>query len=158
MNKNATGIGFFISKAIYVALTLVLGVSLFAAGAIADSRCGKKCCTQSSPMDMHHSKGKLKPSSAGFCNGDPMVPCDVKTGQSSELPEFILSSAGGGQPDTVGSTGIATGSHTDKHEFRGNHHYQFVPENSRSAPIYLQNLSFLISFPPNCRLLSAAFQ
>jgi len=96
MNKNAAGIGLFISKAICVALTLVLGVSLFAGGAIAESHCGKKCCTQSSPMDMHHSKGKTKPSSAGFCNGDPMVPCDLETGQSSELPEFILSSAGGG--------------------------------------------------------------
>src|SRR5210317_1279439 len=102
MNKNAAGIGFFISKAICVALTLVLGVSLFAAGASAESRCGKKCCIQSSPMDMPHSKGKLKPSSAGFCNGNPMVPCDLKTGQSSELPEFILSSAGGGRPNTVG--------------------------------------------------------
>jgi hypothetical protein len=95
-------------------------------------------------MDMHHSKGKLKPSSAGFCNGDPMVPCDLKTGQSFELSEFILSSAGGGQPNTVGSTGIATGSLTDRHDFRGNDHYQFVPENFRSAPIYLQNSSILI--------------
>jgi hypothetical protein len=144
MNKNAAGIGFFVSKAICVALTLVLGVSLFAAGAIADSRCGKKCCTQSSPMDMHHSKGKLKPSSAGFCNGDPMVPCDLETSRSSELPEFILSSAGGGQPNNVGSTGIATDFLTDKHDFRGSGYYQFVPENCRSAPIYLQNSSFLI--------------
>lgn len=144
MNKNTAGIGSFMLKGICVALTLVLAASLFAAGASADSRCGKKCCIQSSPMDMHHSKGKLKPSSAGFCNGDPMVPCDLKTGQSSELSEFILSSAGGGQPNTVGSTGIATGSLTDRHDFRGNDHYQFVPENSRSAPIYLQNSSILI--------------
>lgn len=144
MNKNATGIVFFISKAMCVALTLVLGVSLFAAGAIADSGCGKKCCIQNSQMDMHHSKGKLKPSSTGFCNVDPMVPCDLKTGQSSELPEFILSSTGGGQPNTVGSTGIATVYLTDKHDFRGNDDYQFVPENSRSAPIYLQNSSILI--------------
>jgi hypothetical protein len=144
MNKNAAGIGLSMLKGICVALTLVLGVSLFAAGAIADSGCGKKCCIQSSPVDMHHSKGKLKPSSAGFCKGDPIVPCDLKTGQSSELPEFILSLAGGGQPNTVGSTGIATGSLTGKHDFRGNHHYQFVPENSRLAHIYLQNLSILI--------------
>ena len=144
MNNNAAGIGFFISKAICVALTLVLGVSLFGAGAIADSRCGKKCCAQSGPMDMHHSKGKLKPSSADSCSGDPMVPCDLETGQSSELPEFILSSAGGGQPNTVGSTGIAAGFLTDKYGFRGNDDYQFVPANSRSAPIYLQNASILI--------------
>ena len=144
MNKNAAGIGFFISKAICLALTLVLGVSLFAGGARAVSRCGKKCCAQSSPMDMHHSNGKLKPSSAGFCNGDPMVPCDLETGQSSELPDFILSSAGGGQPNTVGSTSLATGSLADKHDFKGNDADQFVPENSRSAPLYLQNSSILI--------------
>jgi len=144
MNKNVTGIGFFISKSICLALTLVLGMSLFAAGAIADSRCGKKCCVQSNPMDMHHSKGKLIPSSAGFCSGNPMVPCDLETGQSSELPEFILSSAGDGQPNTVGSTGIAAGFLTDKHDSRGNDYYQFVPTNSRSAPIYLQNASILI--------------
>jgi hypothetical protein len=144
MNKNTAGIGSFMLKGICVALTLVLAASLFAAGAFADSRCGKKCCIQSSPMDMHHSKGKLKPSSAGFCNGDPMVPCDLKTGQSSELPEFILSSAGGGQPNTVGPAGPHTDSLTDRHDFRGNDHYQFVPENFRSAPIYLQNSSILI--------------
>jgi len=158
MNKNTAGIGSIMLKGICVALTLVLGVSLFAAGAIAESRCGKKCCTQSSPMDMHHSKGNPKPSSAGFCNGNPMVPCDLETGQSSELPEFILSSAGGGQTNTVGSTGIATGSLTDKHDCRGNDYYQFVAENSRSAPIYLQNLSLLIWHSPNGRLPSAASQ
>jgi hypothetical protein len=144
MNKNAAGIGLFMLKGFCIALTLVLGVSLFAAGASAASGCGKKCCTQSSPMDMHHSKGKLIPLSAGFCNGDPTVPCDLETGQSSELPEFILSSVGGGPPNTVGSTGIATGSLTDKHDLRGNDYIQFVPENSRSAPIYLQNSSILI--------------
>ena len=144
MNKNTAGIGSFMLKGICVALTLVLAASLFAAGASADSRCGKKCCIQSSPMDMHHSKGKLKPTSAGFCNGDTMVPCDLKTGRSAELPEFILSSAGGGQAYTVGSTGIATDTLADNHGFRGNDYYQFVPENSRSAPIYLQNSSILI--------------
>ena len=144
MNKNVSGIGLFISKAICVALTLVLGVGLMTAGAFAESGCGEKCRCHSSPMDMHHSKGELIPLTAVFCNGDPMVPCDLEAGQSSELPEFILSSAGGGQPNTVGSTGIAAGSLTDKHDFRGNDYYQFVPANSRSAPIYLQNASILI--------------
>jgi len=144
MNKNTAGIGSIMLKGICVALTLVLGVSLFAAGAIAESRCGKKCCTQSSPMDMHHSKGNPKPSSAGFCNGNPMVPCDLETGQSSELPEFILSAAGGGQPNTVGPAGIATGSPTGKHNFGGYEIYQLLREKSRSAPKYLQNLSLLI--------------
>jgi hypothetical protein len=33
-----------------------------------------------------------------------------------------------------------------------------VPENCRSAPIYLQNASILIWYPPSCRLLSASSQ
>ena len=144
MNKNTAGIGSIMLKGICVALTLVLGVSLFAAGAIAESRCGKKCCTQSSPMDMHHSKGELIPLSAGFCNGDPMIPCDLEAGQSSVLPEFILCSAGGNPPNTVGSAGTNAGFLTDRHDHRGNYDYQFVRENSQSAPLYLQNSSILI--------------
>ena len=144
MNKNAVGIESFMLKGICLVLTLVLAASLFAAGASADSRCGKKCCIQSSPVEMHHSKQKMKPSSAGSCNGDPVIPCDLNTGRSSELTKFILSAAGGGQPNTLGSTGIASGSLAGKHDFRGNDHYQYVPEKSRSAPLYLQNLSFLI--------------
>jgi len=144
MNKNATGIGFFISKAICVALTLVLGVSLFAAGAIAKSGCGEKCRCQSRPMDMNHAKGDLIPLSAGSCTGNPMIPCDLESSQASDVSEFILSSAGGSPQNTVGPTGIATGSLTDKHDFRGYEVYQLLLEKSRSAPIYLQNLSFLI--------------
>jgi len=144
MNKNATGTGLFKFKVMCVAVTLVLGVSLFAAGAIAESRCGKKCCTQSSPMDMHHSKGKLIPLSAGFCNGDPMIPCDLEAGQSSGLPKLILCSVCGNQPNPVGPADTDADSLTDRHNFRGKDYYQFVPENSRSAPIYLQNASILI--------------
>ena len=144
MNKHVAGNGSIISKITCLALTLVLSASLFAAGAVAELRCGKKCCAQSSPMGMHHSTGKLKPSSAGVCSGHPMVPCDLETGQSTGLPEFILTSAGGGQSNTFGSAGIATGFLTDKHDFKGNDYYQFVPQNSRSAPLYLQNASILI--------------
>jgi hypothetical protein len=73
-----------------------------------------------------------------------MIPCDLEAGQSSELPEFILSAAGGGLPNTVGPAGIATGSPTGKHNFRGYEIYQLLREKSRSAPKYLQNLSLLI--------------
>ena len=144
MNKKTAGIRLLMLKGFCLALTLILGASLFAAGAFAESGCGEKCCSPSSPMDMHHSKGKLIPLSAGFCNGDPMVPCDLETGQSSELPEFILSAAGGGQPNTVGPAGIATGSPAGKHNFGGYEIYQLLREKSRSAPKYLQNLSLLI--------------
>ena len=144
MNKNYTGIGSSMSKGFCLALALVLAASLFAAGASAVSNCGKKCCIQSRPMDMHHSKGKLKPSAADTCNADPRVPCDLKTGQSTELLDSILSSVGGGRPNAPGLTDIASGLLSDRHNHSGNDPIKFVPENSRSAPIYLQNLSFLI--------------
>jgi hypothetical protein len=95
-------------------------------------------------MDLHHSKGKLKPSAADPCKGDPVVPCDLKTGQSAELLDFILSSAGGGRPNASGLTDIASGPLCDMHNHRGNDPIKFVSENSRSTPIYLQNLTFLI--------------
>jgi hypothetical protein len=144
MNKNASGIGLFISKAICVALTLVLGVSLMTAGAFAESGCGEKCRCHSSPMDTHHSKGELIPLAAGFCNGDPMVPCDLEAGQSSALPEFILSSVGGNPSNPVGSAGNNADFLTDRHDSRAAYDFQFVRTNSQSAPLYLQNSSILI--------------
>jgi len=144
MNKNATGTGLFKFKVMCVAVTLVLGVSLFAAGAIAESRCGKKCCTQSSPMDMHHSKGKLIPLSAGFCSGDPMIPCNLETGQSSGLPEFIPGSVGGNLTYSDGPADILADSFSNRFNLRSEASYLLVQGELQSAPIYLQNVSFLI--------------
>ena len=131
-------------KGICVALTLVLAASLFAAGAAADSRCGKKCCTQSSPMNMHYPQGKLKPSSSGGCNGDAMVPCDLRTGQFSELPEFILGSTGASPLSSIGPANLETEFLTDNHSSGNYDVHQQSRRKGRSTPIYLQNLSFLI--------------
>jgi hypothetical protein len=144
MNKNAVGIESIMLKGICFALTLVLGVSLFSAGASAESGCCEKCRCHSSPIGMHHPKGNRIPLSAGFCSGNPMTPCDLESSRSSDVPEFILSSAGSGMPNTAGSTGIATDPLTDKHDFSGYEAYQLLRGNSRSAPKYLQNVSFLI--------------
>ena len=144
MNKNADGIGSFMLKGICIALMLVLGVSLFAAGVSAETGCGQKCRCHDRPTDRHHSKGDRIPLSAGLCSGNPMIPCDLESSRASDVPEFILSSAGGGPPNTIGPTGIVTGSLTGKHNFRGYKIYQISREKSRAAPKYLQNVSFLI--------------
>jgi len=147
MNKNAAGIGSFRLKGICIVLTLVLGLSLFAAGVSADSGCGQKCRCHSRPTDRHHSKGDRIPLGSlgsGFCSGNPMIPCDLESSRASDVPQFILSSAGGGLPNIAGPAGIATGSPTGKHNFRGYQIYQLLREKSRSAPKYLQNLSLLI--------------
>lgn len=144
MNKDAAKVGLFISKAICVALTLILGTSLFAAGAYADLGCGENCCCHRSTMDMHHSKEMRVNYSADFCNGNPMIPCDIETGQSSQLPNFILFSVGANQLNTVVSTSTNTDFFIDRHDSRTSYHYQSVREKSSSAPIYLQNSSFII--------------
>jgi hypothetical protein len=144
MNKDTTGMGLFISKATCVALTLMLGTSLFAAGAFAELGCGENCSCHPSTMDMHHFKEKRLNLSAGFCNGNPMIPCDIETGQSSQLLSFVVVSVDANQPNTVGSTGTNTDFLIDRHNSRAGCHYQSVRENSPSAPIYLQNSSFII--------------
>ncbi len=144
MIKNAAGIGLFISKTMCVVLVLVLGASLFAAGAFADFGCGEKCSCLRSPMDMHHSKAGLIPFSAGFCNGDPMIPCDLESGQTYILPEFIPGSIGASVTYTLGAADMTADSPTGSHDFRGDAAYQLVRVVSLSAPIYLQNVSLLI--------------
>ena len=144
MKKNTIGIGLLISKATCMALILILGMSLFVAGAYAEQGCGENCCCHRSTMDMHHSKEMRVNLSAGFCNGNPMIPCDIETGQSSRLPNFILFSLNNNQPNTAVSTGTDTNFLIDRHDSRAGYHYQFVSKNSPSAPIYSQNSSYII--------------
>jgi hypothetical protein len=144
MIKNGTEIGLFISKTICLALALILGTSLFAAGAFAELGCGEKCCCHRDTMDMHHSKGKQITLSAGLCNGNPMIPCDLETGQSTQLPDFVLFSTGTNQPNTVAPTGTNTDFFIDRYDSKSICLYQSVRVNSPSAPIYLQNSSFII--------------
>ena len=131
-------------KAICLALPLVLGVSVFATGAFAESGCGEKCRCHSHPMDMHHAKEALMPLSSDFCNGDPLIPCNLESRRASEPPELIMGSADGNLSTAVGPPGIAIDSSPVGHDFRGYDFDQFFRKKSRTAPIYLQNLSFLI--------------
>ncbi len=144
MKKKVTEIGTLGSKSICVALTLILGMSLFAAGAFAELGCGQKCCCHRSTTDMHHSKLEIKKISANPCNRDPIIPCDLETAKSLELPDFIIGSVGANQPNTVMSANINTAILIDKPVSRAIDPFQFVRTNARSAPIYLQNASFLI--------------
>ena len=132
------------SKVIYLALVLVLVANLFAAGALAELGCGEKCCCYRDTMDMHHSKDKQISLSADSCGGGPMIPCDLETGQSSELPDFILSSVSGIQPNTIAPAIAITDSPIDRHHLNTVGLYQFTPKKSQTASIYLQNASLLI--------------
>lgn len=144
MNKKANGTGLFILKAMCIALTLILGTSLFAMGAVTEAGCGEKCRCHRRPMNMDHSMGGTVPLSADLCNGDPLIPCNVESSQTSELPQFISGSVGFNYTPTVGPADLIADSVTNKHDSRSEVSYQFSREQSRSAPIFLQNASFLI--------------
>ena len=144
MNKVVFGIGLFLSKATCMALTLILGTSLFVAGAFAELGCGENCCCHRSTMDMHHSKEMRVNLSTGYCNGNPVIPCDIKTGPSTQLPNFILFSPDANQPNTFVSTGTNTDFLIERYASRASYHYQSGYKNYPSAPIYLQNSSFII--------------
>ncbi len=144
MNEVANGIGSFLSKAACMALTLILATSLFVAGAYAELGCSENCCCHRNTMDMHHSKEMRVNLSNGFCNGNPVIPCDIETGQSTKLPNFILLSPDANQPNTVVSTGTNTDFLIQRNASRARYYYQSVYRNYPSAPIYLQNSSFII--------------
>ena len=96
-------------------------------------------------MDMHDYKGEeLIPLSAGFCSRDTMIPCDLETGQSSGLPEFIPGSVGGNLTYSDGPMDIRTDSFSDRSSLKSDASYLLVQVELQSAPIYLQNVSFLI--------------
>ena len=144
MNKAAIYNGRFVSKVICLALALVLVTGLFAAGAFAELGCGEKCCCHRDSTDMHHSKNKRISLSADPCGGNPMNPCDLETGQSSQLPEFLLSSVGGIQPNTIAPAVAITESLIYGHHSITHGLYPNISKKSLTAPIYLQNRALLI--------------
>ena len=144
MNKKANGIGLFILKATCIALTFVLGTSLFAMGAFTVTGCGEKCRCHSRPMNMDHSNGDPIPIAADLCNGDPMIPCNFESDQTSGLPLFIPGSVGLNLTSTLCPADLTADFLAHRSDSRGEDSYQLVREQSRSAPIYLQNASFLI--------------
>ena len=73
-----------------------------------------------------------------------MIPCDLESSRASDVPVFILSSVAVDPPNPVGSTGVETDCFSDNHNFGSYDAYQLLGEKYKSAPFYLQNVSFLI--------------
>ena len=144
MNKKAAGIRLLMLKGFCLALTLILAAGLFTAGAFAGSDCGEKCCCHSSPMNMNQSQEEPITLSADLCKGDPIIPCDLKSGQTSELPEFIPGSVGSNLTYSDAPMDTLADSFSEPLNLRSDAPYLFVRGELQSAPIYLQNLTFLI--------------
>ena len=143
MNKGALRNRLLI-KAICIALTFTFGVSLFAAGVLANTGCTIKCCCQSKPMTPHHTMPEEMRPTVGCCAGSSQMPCDLVSATEFQLPEISLASSAGHTPTSVGSTGNSVDPLIGRHNFRGHAFDQFGPKKFRSPPLYLQNLSFLI--------------
>ena len=144
MIKNGTGIGLSILKSMCVALTLLLIGSAFAAGAVNDSGCGVRCRCHHNLMNMNHSTGQPIPLSPDLCKGDPMIPCDLESSPASRLPDFIPGSVGVNLKSTTVAADMSVDCETHCPVLSGDAAYQPWRAKPRSAPLYLQNASFLI--------------
>jgi len=143
MNKAASGNRLLI-KAICIALALTFGASFIAAGVMAYSGCGMKCCCLSKPVTRQHTTREQISASMGCCSGSSQMPCDLVSATEFRLPEITLASLAGHLPTAAGSTGSFSEDLIDPYGFRGHAFDQFAREKFRSPPLYLQNLSFLI--------------
>jgi len=144
MNKISTGIRPILLKAVCTALALILGGSLFAAGAMGSGGCGMKCCCQTGPTPMQPAAEKQMRSPMGCCSVVPLRPCDIQSAIPIELPEVILASSCDDLSKDGGPTVILADANDRRQNSDANFISQVLDPHFNSPPIFLQNLSFLI--------------
>ena len=142
MNKVVTGNRLRL-RAVCFGLALMLVACLSAAGAMAASGCGMKCCCLSKPTSWDQAPREQMTSSVGCCSGSPQMPCDLVADTGVKLPEISLAASTGQLPTSVGPANLFSDGWIDRHGFRGHVVDQRTQENFRAPPIYLQHLSFL---------------
>ena len=130
-------------NAICLGLALTLGASLMAAGVLAASGCGMKCCCQSGPTARHHAPEEQIRSSMACCSGSSQMPCDLVAATGVQLPEISLTAPGGHQPTGFGPAIQISDGWTDRCGLRGHAFDQRAQAKFRPPPLYLQHLSFL---------------
>ncbi len=144
MNYVGTIIHRTLFKAICIAMVLVIGGSLFSAGAMNAADCGGQCCCKVNSMNMQSLADTSMRSMNGCCSGDDVRPCDIQKAKPYELPAMTLSScciygfsADGNVTTLIGATDIQI-------KFKGQSFSQDLEPHFRPPPLYLQQLSFLI--------------
>ena len=105
MNKISASAKSILLKALCTAMVIILGGSLFAAGAMGAEGCGMKCCCQTGPSHVKSSAEKQMRSPMGCCAGVPLSPCDIQAARPLELPEIILASSCDYLPE-IGGTAV----------------------------------------------------
>ena len=132
-----------ILKAVCVGLVLTLGAGLVAAGAMAASGCGMKCCCASKQENRQHVSQVQIRSAMGCCSGNSQMPCDLVAATQVQLPEISLAASTSHLPTGVGSANDIDHAWIDRHGFRSHVFDPGSQENFLAPPLYLQNLSFL---------------
>lgn len=134
----------FLLKGVCTGLTLILGGSLFAAGALGSDRCGIECCCKSGPTHMQHLTEKQIQAQMGCCSGVLPRPCDLKSANPFELPEIVMASCSRDSSHAVGPLNFVDDSPDTNFNPGGNSFSKIVDPQFNSPPLYLQKLSFLI--------------
>jgi len=144
MNKISTGIRSILRKAACTALVLILGGSLFAAGAMGSGGCGMTCCCQTGPTHMPPAAEKQMRSPMGCCSGVPLSPCDIHSTRPIKLPDITLASCCIDLPNVYGPTGILTDADDNGQNFSSKFISRRLDPKLVSPALYLQNSSLLI--------------
>ena len=144
MKKLSTRYKSFFLKGVCTALILILGGSLFAAGALGADKCGMECCCKTSPIHMQPVTEKQIRSQMGCCSGAPLSPCDLQSANPFELPEFTMASCCWHFPYGTKTSDVVDDSPNTNLNPGGNSISQILDPQFNSPPLYLQQLTFLI--------------
>ncbi|CAB1074855.1 hypothetical protein D1AOALGA4SA_2675 [Olavius algarvensis Delta 1 endosymbiont] len=144
MNKLSASAKSILLKAVCTAMVIILGGSLFAAGAMGAEGCGMKCCCQTGPSHVQSSAEKQMRSPMGCCAGVPLSPCDIQAARPLELPEIILASSCDYLPEISGTAVMINPAGDQRKNSGAKFISQVLDPKFNSPPLYLQNSSFLI--------------
>jgi len=130
-------------KALQIAIVVLFSLSLFSAGAVANSGYGKACCMAA--VKCYH--GQVAGTNAasmphGCCSETKDIPCDLERGIVYSMPEANILNVRveDHHPCMVI---IATNDLSGNYTFNNFIQQLFTEASARSAPIYLQTLSLL---------------
>ena len=144
MNKITTITRLILLKTVCTVMVIILGGSLFAAGALGTGGCGMKCCCQTGSAHLQPAAGQQMQSPTGCCTGIPLNPCDLQSTNPFELPEIVLAVCS----DDFSKAGGPAAALTDANGRRQSPGTDFISQvmdpKFNSPPLYLQNLAFLI--------------
>ena len=144
MNKRVHGTRSNMLKGVCTAMIIVLGASLFAAGAMGSDGCGMKCCCQTGPSNIKAQAEIQMRSPMGCCSGLALNPCDLQSARPIKLPEITRSSCCWQISHVDGATITFSELNEPGLNIGSKSLSQLLDPNFNPPPLYIQKLSFLI--------------